>query len=233
MLRKFFGYIWGTIVHPKKTFDELAQLTSIRYAVMVIILVYSLQYMNYFIYTALGYDWLGTRRELPDPTYVGFFGRMPVSAEHFTTVFFLIIFPLLGVLGPVVIPGLAQVFSKLWRGQGTFEQMVNTIGFAQAPAALFMVILNDMILAGFVANLIVGHPYAFTAAMNGEFGALWSTIVWVYVIGVYSIGMSLWIVILGTIAIQRVQRIPWWAAAIIMTFSYILWFVGIEGSFVR
>ena len=40
MLRKFFGYIWGTIVHPRATFDELAQLTSIRPAVMVIILLF-------------------------------------------------------------------------------------------------------------------------------------------------------------------------------------------------
>lgn len=133
----------------------------------------------------------------------------------------------------MVIPGLVQILSKLWGGQGTFEQMVNTIGFAQAPAGLFYVVLNDIILTGFLANLIVGHRYAFTAAMNGEFGQLWSTIAWVYIIGIYSIGLSLWIVILGTIAIQRVQHIPWWAAALIMTFSYILWFVGIEGSVVR
>jgi hypothetical protein len=233
MVHTFFGYIWGAIVHPKKTFDELAQLTSIRYAVMAIVLVYLLQYLNFLLFTVFGYDWLGTRRELPDPTYVGLFGRMPIGTEQFMNIFFVIIFPLLGVLGPVVIPGLAQVFSKIWRGQGTFEQMVNTLGFAQAPAGLFAVLINDMILGGVPMNLIVGHPYAFTAAMNGEFGALWSTIVWTYVIGVYSIGLSVWIVTLGTIAIQRVQRIPWWAAALIMTFSYIVWFVGIEGSVVR
>lgn len=233
MIRRLFGYIWGTIAHPKATFDELAQLTSIRPAVMVILLVYLLQYLNYLLYTASGYDWLGTRRELPDPTYVGFFGRMPVGIENFTLIFFLIIFPLLGMLGPVVVPGLAQVLSKLWHGQGTFEQMINTLGFAQAPASLFAVLLNDMILAGIPANLIAGHPYAFTAAMNGEFGPLWSTIVWGYMFGIYIFGLGLWTVTLGAIAIQRVQRIPGWAAALIMLFSYILWFYGIEGSFVR
>jgi len=233
MLRKFFGYIWGTIVHPKSTFDELAQLTSIRYAVMAIVLGYSLQYLNLLIYTALGYDWLGTRRELTDPTFVGFFGRMPIGLEDYVPVFFFVMMPLLALLGPVIVPGLAQLLSKIWRGGGTFEQMVNTLGFAQAPAGLFAVLVNDMILAGVPANLIAGHPYAFTAAMNGEFGALWSTIVWAYMFGVYIFGMGLWTIILGTIAIQRVQRIPWWAAALIMTFSYILWFYGIGGMVAR
>ena len=233
MLRKFFGYIWGTIVHPKATFDELAQLTSIRPAVMVIVLVYLLQYLNHLLYSAFGYDWLGTRRELTDPTFVGFFGRMPIGLENYVPIFFYVMMPLLLLLGPVIVPGLAQMLSKLWRGAGTFEQMVNTLGFAQAPAALFAVLVNDMLLAGVPANLIAGHPYAFTAAMNGEFGTLWSTIAWAYVIGIYSIGLSLCTVTLGTIAIQRVQRIPWWAATLIMLSSYLLWFVGIEGSVVR
>ena len=233
MICKFFGYIWGVIIRPKATFDELAQLTSIRYAVMAIVLVYPLQYLNLLLFTVFGYDWLGTRRELPDPTFVGFFGRMPIGVEDYLPVFFFVVMPLLVLLGPVIVPGLVHVLSKIWRGGGTFEQMVNTLGFAQAPAALFAVLVNDMILGGVPANLIAGHPYAFTAAMNGEFGALWSTIIWVYMFGVYMFGMGLWTIILGTIAIRRVQRIPTWAAALIMTFSYILWFYGIGGIVTR
>ena len=233
MLRKFFGYIWGTIVHPKATFDELAQLTSIRYAVMAIILVYLLQYLNYLLFTAFGYDWLGTRRELPDPTFVGFFGRMSISVEDYLPIFFYVMIPLLMLLGLVIIPGLAHLLSKIWCGQGNFEQMINTLGFAQTPAALFAVLVNDMILGGFPTNLIANHPYAFTSAMNGEFGALWSTAIWIYMFGIYMFGMGLWTIILGTIAIQRVQRIPWWAASLIMLFTYILWFYGIEGMVVR
>ena len=197
------------------------------------ILVYLLQYLNYLLFTAFGYDWLGTRRELSDPTFVGFFGRMPIMLEDYLPVFFFVMMPLLIFLGPVIVPGLAQVLSKIWRGQGTFEQMINTLGFAQVPAALFAVLVNDMLLGGVPANLIAGHPYAFTAAMNGEFGALWSTIVWAYMFGIYMFGMGLWTITLGTIALQRVQRIPWWAAALIMTFSYILWLYGIGGMVAR
>lgn len=71
----------------------------------------------------------------------------------------------------------------LWLWQGWCKHSVNYgmgkvhsskwpmhLGYAQAPAMLFAVLLNDMILAGVHANMIAGHPYAFTAAMNGEFG---------------------------------------------------------------
>ena len=233
MLRKLFGYIWGVIVHPKATFDELAQLTSIRYAVMAIVLVYLLQYLNYLLFTAFGYDWLGTRRELSDPTFVGFFGRISIRVEDYVPVFFFVMMPLMILLGPVIVPGLAQMLSKIWHGQGTFEQMVNALGFAQAPAALFAVLINDMILGSVPTNLIAGHPYAFTAAMNGEFGAVWSTLIWAYMFGIYIFGMGVWTIVLGTMAIHRVQRIPWWAAALVMTFSYILGFYGIGGMVAR
>jgi hypothetical protein len=233
MIRKLFGYIWGIVVRPKATFDELAQQSSIRPAVMLLLLVQLVAWLNLLIFTIFGHDWLGTRPDLPDPTYVGFFGRLAVGTGPYVPIFFFVVGPLLALLGPVVVPGLAHVLSKLWHGQGTFEQMVNTLGFAQVPSLLIQTFLNDMVLAGMPANLLVGHPYAFSAAMNGEFGPLWSTLFWVYMIGIYIIGTGIWIVVLGTIAIHRIQRIPWWAAAVIMLFTYILWFYGLLGSFVR
>jgi hypothetical protein len=233
MFRKIFRYIWGTIVRPKATFDELAQQTSIRPAVMLVILAQLLETLNWLIFVVFGQDWLGTRRELPNPTFVGFFGRLPVGIEHYVPIFFFVIGPLLALLGPVVIPGLAHVLSKLWRGQGTFEQMVNTLGYAQVPSFLIQLCLTDILIGGVPANLLTKHPYAFTAAMNGEFGSLWVTLSWLYMFGIYIFGTGLWIIILGTIAICRVQRIPWWAAAFIMLFSYILWFYGLAGLVVR
>lgn len=233
MIQKLFGYIWGVIRRPKATFDELAQLSSIQPAVLLVILIQLLGWLNLLLFTIFGYDWLGTRRELPDPTYVGFFGRLPVGTEHYVSIFFIVIGPLLGLLELVVVPGLAHVLSKLWRGQGNFEQMVNTLVFAQVPSLLIQSLLNDMVLAGIPANLLSGHPYAFTAAMNGEFGVVWSTLTWIYMIGIYILGTGIWVVALGTIAIHRVQRIPYWAAAVIMLFTYLLWFYGLLGSFVR
>jgi hypothetical protein len=59
---------------------------------------------------------------------------------------------------------------------------------------------------GVPMNLISGHPYWFTAAMNGEFGpvvaALWNF----YVIGIYTIAHDLWIVALGCMVCWRRWR---------------------------
>jgi hypothetical protein len=233
MIRYLFGYIWGSVAHPKATFAELTQLSSIRPAVMLVLLVQLLGLLNLLLFTILNQDWLGTRRELPNPTYVGFFGRLAVETEHYVLIYFFVIGPLLALLGLVVLPGLANVLSKLWRGKGTFEQMINTLTFAQVPSLLIQSLLNDMLLAGVPANLLTGHPYAFTAAMNGEFGALWSTLVWIYMIGIYILGTGFWVIVLGAMAIHRVQRIPRWAAALIMLFTYPLWFYGVIGTFVR
>lgn len=232
-IRQLFDYIWGTLVHPKATFNELAQLSSIQPAVMLIILVQILSWLNVLLFAIFGQDWLGTRRELSDPTYVGFFGRLAVGTEHYVWIFFFVIGPLLALLGLVVIPGMAHLLSKFWRGKGTFEQMVNALAFALVPSILIQSLLNDMVLAGLPANLLSGHPYAFTAAMNGEFGALWSNLTWIYMIGIYIIGTGLWIIVLGAIAIHQTQKIPWWAAAMIMVFAYFLWFYGLVGFFVR
>lgn len=233
MVRNLLNFIWGIITRPTATFDELAKLNSIRPAVMLVILVQLFAWLNFLLYTLLDQDWLGTRRELPDPTYVGFFGRLPLGTEHYVSIYFLVIGPLLALLGLVLVPGLSHTLSKLWRGQGTYEQMVNGLTFTQVPSLLIQSIMNDMILAGLPINLLTGHPYAFTAAMNGEFGSLWSSLTWIYMIGIYILGTGLWIVVLGTIAIVRIQKIPLWSAVLIMLFTYLLWFYGLIGTFVR
>jgi hypothetical protein len=221
------------VVRPRATIDALAQRRSIRPAVLLVLLVQALGWLNLALFTLLGQDWLGTRRELTDPTYVGFFGYLPVGSEHYVWIFFLLIAPLFALLGLVVVPGLAHVLSKLWHGQGSFEAMVNTLAFAQVPSLLIQSFLNDMLLAGLPLNLLTGHPYAFTAALYGEFGPFWSTLTWTYMIAIYILGTGVWIVALGTLAIRRVQRIPTWSAALIMLFAYLVWFYGLGGTFVR
>lgn len=233
MFRELWSYFGGMIVRPRATLDRLAQQTVIRPAVLLVAFVMALGWLNLLLFVVFGYDWLGTRRELLDPTYVGFFGQLRVEATHYVPIFNWVVSPLLALLGLAVMPGLAHVLSKLWRGQGTYEQMVNTLVYAQVPSILVRSVINDMLLGGVPANLLTGHPYAFTAAMNGEFGPAMAALWWAYMIGIYIVGIDLWIVVLGTLAIRRVQRIPWWAAALIMLFVYGLWFYGVAGSVVR
>ncbi len=231
-MKQFFGYFWGIITHPCATFDQLARQPSIRPAVMLTVFSMLLGFLNFLLTILFSSDWLGTRRELLDPTFVGFFGRLPVRLENWVPIFVIAIVPVLSLLGLVAVPGLAHVLSKLWRGQGMFEGSVNTLVFALGVPYIVIHSVSELLFT-VPANLISGHPYWWTAAMNGEFGpvvaALWNF----YTIGIYSIACDLWSIVLGTIAIRRVQGIPWWAATLISLLGYILWWYGIMATFVR
>jgi hypothetical protein len=69
--------------------------------------------------------------------------------------------------------------------------------------------------------------------MSGKFGPGWAVLWNAYVIGVYTLAHDLWIIALGTIAIRRVQRIPWPAAALIMLGGYGLWMYGLMATVAR
>ncbi len=229
-MKQFFGYVWGVIAHPRATFDELGRQSSIRPAVLLVIFTLCLAYLNLFLTVLSGGDWLGTRRELPDPTYVGFYGRLPVGADHWVPIWFTL-FPILSLLGLAAAPGLAHVLSKLWSGRGTFEGTVNALTLASVPAILIG--QGSELLFTVPANLISGHPYWWAAAMNGEFGPVVDAIWSFYTIGIYAITSDLLTVVLGTIALRRLQGIPWWAAALISLFVHVLWVYGIMATFVR
>lgn len=232
-MREYLGYAWGMIRRPGETLDHLARLRSIRPAVFMAVFPTILGWINYALFLLCGYDWLGTRRELADPTYVGFFGQLRVGLDAWVPVFHWLVSPSLALLGLCVLPGLVHVLCKLWSGKGTFEQTVNTLVFAQTPSVLVRSLLNDMLLAGVPANLLARHPYAFTAAMRGEFGSPIENAWWLYMLGIYILGVDLWIIALGTMAIRRVQGLPTPAAACVMACAYLLWFYGVAGSFVR
>lgn len=229
-MKQFFGYCWGVISRPRATFDELGRQSSIRPAVLLNIVVLCLAYLNYLLTIFSGSDWLGTRRELPHPTYVGFFGRLSVGQEQWVGIWFTIL-PILTLLGLAAVPGLAHLLSKLWRGRGTFEGTVNALAFASLPAIL--ITSGSELLFTVPANLISGHLYWWAAAMNGEFGPVVAAIWSFYVIGIYAIASDLLTIVLGTVAIRRVQGIPWWASALISLFGHVVWVYGIMATFVR
>ena len=72
-------------------------------------------------------------------------------------------------------------------------------------------------------DLLSGHDAWWVAAMHGQFGPLVSTLWNAYVIGVYIGVQWAWTIVLGTIAIRRVQRIPAGAATLIMVVAFSLW----------
>jgi hypothetical protein len=139
--------------------------------------------------------------------------------------------PFLSLLSLVINAGVAQLISKLWGGQGTFEQMVNTLTFASVVPNIVIGGISEWVFS-VPMDLITGHPYWWNEAMQGAFGPVVGAVWNFYVLGVY-IGMQwAWIIALGAIAIRRIQRIPNWAAITTMVTAFAV-SMFLESVFVR
>lgn len=220
LMRKFIRYFFGTIAHPGAAFDALAAEHSLRWAAAAACLPVLQVWGNMAIHAAFGLDWLGTRPILTDPTFIAFFGHLRIDLDAWVPVFAGFM-PLLALIDLVVIPGTAHLLGKLWGGKGTFEQMVNALTFASVVPNIVIGAASEWIFS-VPMDLITGNGYWWNAAMQGEFGAAAAAVWNVYVIGVYVGVQWIWIIVLGAVAIRRIQRIPAWAAALTMSAAFFL-----------
>ncbi len=227
---QFFACIRGVIVRPRATFHSLAREPTVRFAVMLAGLNLLLGWGNMLLHAATGFDWLGTRANLPDPVYVGGMGYWQAPLAGWVPIF-AALEPVLALLGLTLLPGAAHLIAKLWRGQGTFEGTVTALAFAVGVPALLIGQASEW-LFGVPMDLIAGHPYFWTAAMAGDFGPVVAAVWNAYVIGVYSIVQYGAMVVLGAVAIRTVQKIPAWAAAVTMLVSFAAWMLVVS-TFVR
>jgi hypothetical protein len=229
-MRQFIRYFWGTMRRPGPTLEALAAQPTVRWALMAAALGPLQVWGNMALHAAFGFDWLGTRPDLAEPTFVGGFGYLRIGLANWVPIFAALM-PLFFLLNLVIMPAIAQLMSRLWRGQGTFEQMVNTIALATAVPGIVIAAASEW-LFGVPIDLLSGHGYWWTAAMHGEFGPTVAAIWNFYVIGVYSTFQYGWTIALGAIAIRRVQRIPVWAA-ILTSFVGFAVYMFIASVFVR
>ena len=229
-MRQFVRTFWGTIVRPGPTFEALAAERGVRWAVVLAGVSLLQGWGNIALHEAVGLDWLGTRPLLSDPTYVGGFGHLQVDLTHWVPIFAGLL-PLLGLYGLVIVPGVAQLMSRLWDGRGSFDQMVTALTLATGVPALTIGATSEWLFS-VPLSLLSGHDYWWVAAMEGEFGpqvaAVWNA----YVIGIYATVQYVWAIALGSLAIRRVQRIPPWGAVLTMLVSFASW-MGIVTTFVR
>jgi hypothetical protein len=230
MMRQFIHYFWGTIRRPGPTFEALAAQGTVRWALIAASLGTLQVWGNMALHALFGLDWLGTRPDLAEPTFVGGFGYVRVGLANWVPIFAALM-PLFFVLNLVIMPGVAQLMSKLWHGNGTYEQMVNTIAFSAAVPSVVIGAASEW-LFGVPIDLLSGHGYWWTAAMHGEFGPAVAAIWNFYVIGVYTTLQYGWIIALGAIAIRRIQRIPVWAA-ILTSLVGVAIYMFIASVFVR
>lgn len=229
-MRRFLHVFWGTIVRPGPTFRQLAAEGTVRWAVVLAGVSLLQGWGNIVLHEVVGLDWLGTRPMLSSPTFVGGFGHLRVGLDHWVPIFAGLL-PLLGLYDLAIVPGVAQLMSKLWNGRGSFEQMVAVLTFATGVPALTVGATSEWLFS-VPMSLLFGHDYWWVAAMQGEFGPIVSVVWNAYVIGIYATLQYAWAIALGSLAIQRVQRIPLWAAIATMLVSFGTWMV-IVTTFVR
>lgn len=219
MNKQFIRYCLGTIAHPRSTFEALAAETSVRWAFLLACFPVAQVWGNMGLHAFFGLDWLGTRPLLSDPTFIAGFGYWRIDLAHWVPVF-AVVLPFMTVLSIVTTAGLAQLLSKAWGGRGTFEQMVNTLTFASVIPNLVIGAVSEWVF-GVPMDLITGQRYWWQAAMRGDLGPTVSVLWNGYVFGLYIIVQWGWTVVLGSVAIRRVQRVPVKAAVVIMLLVFV------------
>jgi hypothetical protein len=216
-MKQFLRYCWGIFTHPRTTFDALAAEKSVRWGFAAAFLGTFEVWGNIALNAIFGYDWLGTRGILTDPTLVGGFGHWRVNLSEYLPVL-VILMPIMALMGLCVTCGIAQLMSKIWRGQGTFEQMVNALSFAAVPAVVIATVTEWIF--GVPIALLTGERYWWTDAMAGKFGIV--SIIWnIYFWGVYITLQYVATLTLGSMAIRRIQKIPAWAAVVTMVTAFV------------
>ncbi len=226
--RRLAGYVWGVFVRPSSTFNQLAAEGTVRWAIAVTALGVLLGWGNMLLFAAFGYDWLGSRPLLLDPTYVGGFGYLRVPAAHWVPIFGALL-PVLAAYGLTIVPGSAHLISKLWGGRGTFEQLVNVLAFAGVPS-LVINTLSEYI-TGVPLNLLTHQEHFYGAAMHGAFGPTMQVVWTAYATLVYTIPW-LWQIVLGVIGIHRVEHVSAAAATVAMLAAFGLNLLAVS-TFVR
>lgn len=229
-MRQFIKYFWGTIVHPRATFDALAAENTIRWAMILACLPVLQVWGNMALHAAFGLDWLVTRPSLSDPIFIGGLGYLRIGLADWIP-FYATVLPLVVLLKLVIISGVAQLMSKLWHGQGTFEQMVSALAFATLVPSMVIEATSEW-LFGVPMCLLTGYTNCWVAAMQGEFGSVVSRVWGLYVIGVYITFQYAWAIALGSMAIRRIQRIPVWTVILTMLIAFAI-SMFLESTFVR
>ena len=209
-MRQFARYFWGMVVRPRGTLDALAAQSSVRWGLAAASLGVLQVWGNMALHALFGLDWLGTRGLLTDPTLVVGFGQVPVRLAGYVPLLAALM-PILTLFAVAATAGLAQLLCRPWRGQGTFEQMVNTLAFASAVPGILIGASSEWVF-GVPIGLLTGPPYWWAAAMNGELGRplglAWNG----YVFGIYLGANYLWQIGLTCLALRRVQKVPAWVA---------------------
>ena len=206
--RRIWQAFWGTLLHPSRTFRELSQETNLLVGAAPFLIWLALAFFNSLLRTAFHGPQIGTEPMLNKIVFVGGFGYLVLDQEAYRsgwgTAFILIILPIMWILAA----GIVQVFSRHWKGKGSFENGLMPVSYAIFVPWVLIQSTSEIIF-GVPINLLTGTKFFWAEAMIGEFGPQ-VTLIWnAFVYGIYSTLTYGWSIALLAIAVQRTQGLSW------------------------
>lgn len=212
-------YLWGTIRHPGPTFAELAGERHILTGALPILVYFGLALVHGLLRNAIHGQQIGSEPMLADPTFVGGFGYLRLSAEAYrrgwATVFVAVMLPTMWIAAG----GFAYVLSRLWGGKGSFEANLNTIGFAIFVPWLVIQSTSEIIF-GIPFNLMFDTAFWWVEAMMGVYGPTVALVWNIFVIGIYSTLTYLWSILLAAAAVRKTNGVSTPAALLTAVISF-------------
>lgn len=206
--RRIWQAFWGTLLHPSRTFAALAQETNLLVGAAPFLIWLVLASLNGLLRTAFHGAQIGTEPMLNKIVFVGGFGYLVLDQEAYRSgwgmAFILILLPIMWILAA----GVAQLFSKIWKGKGSFESGLMTVSYAIFVPWVLIQSTSEIIF-GVPINLLTGTKFFWAEAMIGEFGPQVALIWNAFVYGIYSTLTYGWSIALLAIAVRHTQGLNW------------------------
>ena len=163
---KTLYYLWRMILSPRRTSQELAQESSIRFSATLV--------LGYGIFGSLGFLISALNRDYSPPKETldvwiktwGEFTMLPflkIPLESYRAFLAAIMIPLALTIW-MLMAGTAKLLSILFRGKASYEQYLNLVGYGFFPF-LWIAGILDLVYSGYL------KPYAIPA-LNLEYGEL-------------------------------------------------------------
>ena len=191
-MRKFWGYLGGTIIKPYRTFNRLcadSHALQLSFAAILFIgVLYTL--------TVIGLAIAGA--DISTPAWI----NIPAEEYYFCEIFFAL--PVY-ILGWILAAGIAQLLSRAFKGNGTFESTLATLGFAITLPSFVTWIPETAGTILFLSGIMTQKEWQEIIARPG----FWQVFANVYIF----VGVA-WYLALIPLAVAASQKIRWWQSAI-------------------
>ncbi len=210
---KFMRYLWGSVVHPRRTSRELAEERSLRYA-FLFVLGFSLLFAIMFLVA-----WL-QKTYPPDAVTLNLWVKawgefamlpiIPIPAEYYRLFIAVIMVPLVLLLW-LASAGILKLFSLMFKGKLSYRQYLNIVAFGFFPFWL-LAFLTDTIYSASLG--LSKNP-----ALLGELGAFMKGFVTWFPQLMYPFWFGLGAIWLG-ITVNETERFAWWKCIIAAFFAF-------------